>query len=837
MRELSLRAVILGVVVGALLAAANAFVGLKVGMTISASIPAAVVALLVLRKLLKNGTLLESNMVQTVGSAGASAVAGMIFTLPALFILGDRPEYLSMVIWAGIGGLLGVCFMIPLRQVLIVKEHGVLPFPEGVACAEVLESGQRGGAGARSVFWGALVGGAYYLFELLGIWNETGRLALRRFRTEVQLDSSPALLGVGYILGVRVAGYMLAGALLSWFILIPAVGYFGTTAQQPVPPETARLIADMSPKDVYEKYIRYVGAGAVAVGGLISLIRSFGTIGASLGHVLAGMFSFGRGPRPRTEKDLPFPLLVLIVAGLGYAMWHFEQVELNPVGVVAVLVFSFFFVTVSSRLVGIVGCSSNPISGMTIATLLATALVYKFFVMDRTGEMTDAEATALKITCLSVGAIVCVAIAIAGDTSQDLKTGFLVKATPYKQQVGEMIGVLTSVVAMAGLILLLDRTSGFVETPEHPRPLPAYQANIMKLLVDGVLGGQVPWTLILIGGTAAVVVELLGLPVLPFAVGMYLPLGLSTPIMVGGLIRWLVTRRRNTQTDHDPGVLTSSGLVAGQGLIGVALAGVTALISWWWASPYWTNPLEDKLEPVSPVHLAPWLMARIEAIPLRWGLSEDWWNALPMLPFVPLVIWLWWCARRRPPLSVPPDETDASDLPEPPTPQPRQPAAPTDRDTPAPVGGAVSPPPPTTGARIEPPSEPILEGRPQQAGPSDAEADDEGVRPDSGPSAIKVSPERLWPSGRVERALEEGTPSGGTEPEPSDAFRPLGPPPPLPKGDLGDACSTSNRGDAAEGDDDPYAQPVDDDSPQRGEVDRPGGTGRSLDQDRPDSGG
>ncbi len=655
MREFYFRAIILGVIIGALLAAANAFVGLKVGMTISASIPAAVVALLVMRKVLRSGTLLESNMVQTVGSAGESLAAGMIFTIPALFIMGTNPAYWEMVIWGGIGGLLGVCFMVPLRQVLIVREHGVLPFPEGVACAEVLESGERAGVGAKSVIWGALAGGAYYLFDLLGFWKETGKVSIERFRTEAQLDSSPALLGVGYILGIRVAAYMLAGALLSWFILIPAIGFFGGGAAQPIFPETASPIATMTPQDIYERYIRYIGAGAVAIGGLISLIRSLRTIGSSAWQVIAGVFAFGRRSRSRTEKDFPFPLLVLIIAGLGFAMWHFEQVRLNPIGVIAVLVFSFFFVTVSSRLVGIVGSSSNPVSGMTIATLLATALIYKFFILDQAGAMTDAELLTLKLTCLSVGAIVCIALSIAGDTSQDLKTGFLVKATPYKQQVGEMIGVLTSVVAIAGLLLLLNHTYGFVETLDHPHPLPAYQANIMKILVDGVLGGQVPWTLIMIGGAAAVIVEMLGLPALPFAVGMYLPLGLSTPIMAGGVIRWVIDRKRKTKTEHDPGVLTASGLVAGQGLVGVALAGVTAFISWWWPAPRWFNPLAGQEEPVTPMHLGPWLMDRFEALPLQWGLPDAWWDALPVFPFMLLVVWLWWCARKRPPIILPPE--------------------------------------------------------------------------------------------------------------------------------------------------------------------------------------
>jgi len=663
MREFSFRAILLGVLIGGALAAANAFVGLKVGMTISASIPAAVMSLLVLRVLLKRGTLLESNMVQTVGSAGESVAAGMIFTIPALFIMEENPAYLEMIIWGGIGGLLGVCFMVPLREVLIVREHGVLPFPEGVACAEVLESGQGGGSGAKSVIWGAVVGGFYYLINGLGFWNEMGVVPWRRIRTEAQLDSSPALLGVGYILGPRIAAYMLSGAIMSWFVLIPAIGFFGAHAGQPIYPEETRTISQLVPMDLWSGYIRYIGAGAVAIGGLISLVKSFPTILSSFLQVIGGIFRSAGRSRGRTEKDFPFPLLLVIIAGLGYAMWRFPEVRLGHIGAVAVIVCTFFFVTVSSRLVGLVGSSSNPVSGMTIATLLATALVYKFFVMDAAGEMVEADVTSLKITCLSVGAIVCIAISVAGDTSQDLKTGYLLKATPFKQQTGEMIGVITSVMVIAGVLLLLNSTVGFGEkTPEHPHPLLAPQANIMRILVEGVLGGDVPWTLIAMGGAIAVIVEMLGLPALPFAVGMYLPLGLTTPIMVGGIVRWVIDRRRRGQKEHDPGLLTASGLVAGKGLMGVGLAGTIALIAWLGDHPVWFNPVSGAEEPVSYAHFVPWLWDKI-GIPMNWGLSQAWWEALPIFPFAFLVIWLWWCAGRRPRISLSPAPAVASPVP------------------------------------------------------------------------------------------------------------------------------------------------------------------------------
>ena len=668
MREFSPIAVFLGIVIGALLAAANTFVGLKVGMTISASIPAAVMSLLILKTFLKRGTLLESNMVQTIGSAGQSVAAGMIFTIPAIFIMGENPQYLEMIIWGGIGGLLGVCFMVPLRQVLIVKEHGVLPFPEGVACAEVLQSGERGGAGAKSVIWGSIVGAVYYFVTGLGFWKETGIISLRRFRTEFQVESSPALLGVGYLLGAKIAAYMLAGAILSWFILIPAIGFFGDSSQQAIYPASDMLVGAMSPDDIYKNYVRYIGAGAVAIGGLISLLRSFPTILSSFLHILSGLFRRADGPKQRTDKDLPFPLLILIIGGLAYAMWRFEAVRVDHIGVIAVVLFTFFFVTVSSRLVGIVGSSSNPVSGMTIATLLATALVYRFFVMGDGPELSADELTAMKVACLSVGAIVCIAITIGGDTSQDLKTGFLVKATPYKQQIGEMVGVISSVVVIAAVLLLLNKSYGF--TPDRTDPLPAFQANIMKILVEGVLGGNVPWTLIMMGGAAAVIVEMLGLPALPFAVGMYLPLGLSTPIMAGGLVKWWINRKKSEKVEHDTGVLVSSGLVAGMGLMGVTFAGVLALIAWLGGSPQWLNPTTGQTEAVSYAHFVPWIWDGIGFIPPQWGLPDAWWDVLPMFPFALMTIWLLWCARRHPPITL------ASVPPEPESPPP--PSAPAD---------------------------------------------------------------------------------------------------------------------------------------------------------------
>lgn len=643
MREFTPVAILLGVLIGIVFGAANAFVGLQVGMTISASIPAAVISMAVLRGLLKRGTLLENNMVQTVGSSGESLAAGMIFTVPALFIMGFEPKYLELVIWGGIGGLMGVLFMVPLRRALIVKEHKNLPYPEGVACAEVLESGQRGGAGARTVFWGLGVGALYEVFRHLGFWRDIARVKIPQIKTAASLDAAPALLGVGYILGPRVAGYLLGGAVLGWFVIIPGIALFGADAPQPIAPST-KLIAEMTPDDMWEYYLRYIGAGAVVLGGLVALLKSGPTIVSSIWQALGAIV--GRHGKPdRTQRDLPFGLLVAGLVGLWALMWYVPQINVSHAGAIAVLVFGFFFVTVSSRLVGIVGSSSNPVSGMTIAALLGTTLIF-VYVLDQTGP-------SAKYAAISVGALVCVALCIAGDCSQDLKTGYLVKATPWKQQIGEMIGVLTSAVALAGVLWLLHRSYGF-DRQVNPNALLAPQANIMRLLVDGVMGGSLPWVLIITGMAAALVVELLGLPALPFAVGLYLPLELSTPIMVGGVIRWLTGRIGRRQAEvQDPGILGASGLVAGHGLVGVTMAGVTYGIAKIWNKPQFINPLspEDGEGFVVPEHLVPWLMGRGN-IPMRYGLDGLWFDLLPLVPFALLVLWLLVIAVRRKPTPI-----------------------------------------------------------------------------------------------------------------------------------------------------------------------------------------
>ncbi|RMF77704.1 MAG: oligopeptide transporter, OPT family [Planctomycetota bacterium] len=755
-RELTLLAVVLGVLIGVLFGAANAYIGLKVGMTVSASIPAAVISMAVLRGLLKRGTILENNMVQTIGSVGESLAAGMIFTIPALFVFAYSeknpamaPTFWEIAVYGAIGGLLGVLFMIPLRRMLIVKEHGKLPYPEGTACAEVLEAGQIGGVSAKTVFMGLGVGAAYEFFRGLGFWAETVRQRLPLIKSEFQLSAEPALLGVGYILGIRVAGYMLAGAVLGWFVIIPAIAFFGAGATTPLFPELKHVIADMSPGDMWNRYLRYIGAGAVVLGGIVSLLKSFGVIGGSLFHMFGG-----KSTGQRTDRDIPTILLLLMIAGLAAAMWYLPTVSFdgvpqlmdplfrNATVIACVLVFGFFFTTVSSRLVGIVGGSSNPASGMTIATLLGTALIIVY--------STELDPTVAKVAIISVGAMVCMCICMAGDTAQDLKPGLLVGETPWKQQVGQLIGVLTATAALAWVLLQINSRYGYSnEFGDHPNAVLAPQANLMKLLVQGVVDAQLPWELILIGMAAALIVELLGLPSLPFAVGLYLPLGLSTPIMVGGVIHWLIEGRRKSADEHaahKPGLLAASGLVAGQGLVGVAFIGVAVFIGWVWNEPrfvvpkynetakvwaafdaskdtwayqdaersfYWdaaagewregsapvpaSQPTQPRGELVVAKHFYPWLTTKFDFLEMEYGLRQhalergafkgayliDWWNWLPLVPWGAMAIWLALIARRPTPPPEPPRDAIRQRLHEPPS---------TPSSTPSP-GSSDAPPP------------------------------------------------------------------------------------------------------------------------------------------------
>ncbi len=574
--EFTFKAIFTGMVLGIIFAAANAYIGLKVGLTVSASIPVAVMAVAIFR-IIGKGSILENNMVQTVGSAGESLAAGVIFTFPALIIWGMKPDLTKIFVFSLLGGLLGVLFMIPLRNLLISRQHGQLPYPEGTACAEVLVAGDKGGTEAKTVFMGLGIGSLYeFLMNGLKLWNFRPSWDIPFCKGgKIIGEITPALLGVGYIIGPRISAIMLSGGALAWLVIIPLIMAVGEHSTEPIYPANI-LISEMSIKEIWHYYIRYVGAGAVAFGGLITLARTIPTILETFKTGLRKISNANNKGEERTERDLPMLVVIGGAAFLSICLWlvlsFWTATEIpvvyNLLVAFFMVVFSFFFVTVSSRVVGLIGSSSNPVSGMTITTLLLTSLVFSLL-----GWTSDAH----MVIALSVGAVVCISIAIAGDTSQDLKTGFLLGATPWKQQIGEFLGVLTSAIFVGWVILRLHKGVGI-----GSEELPAPQATLMSLVVKGVITGDLPWKFVIIGIFLAAIVELLGIRSLPFAVGVYLPLYLTTPIMAGGLIRYITEKRSKDsvlKTRRENGVLFSSGLIGGSALVGVGLALVASYSS------------------------------------------------------------------------------------------------------------------------------------------------------------------------------------------------------------------------------------------------------------------
>jgi len=579
--EFTFKSVGLGILFGIIFGAANAYLGLRAGLTISTSIPVAVMSVAVFRLLARGGiksTILETNIAQTTGSASSSVASGVIFTLPALFMWGVAPDLLQMTILAMAGGLLGILFMIPLRKFLIEREHGKLPYPEGTACAEVLVANEVGGNRAKAIFVGI---GVAALFKTLTSWlkvipaHVSVNIPFVK-KASVGMDLSAALFGVGYILGPRIALIMVGGGLLSSLIIIPAIAYWGEARTIPLFPETVNLIKDMSASQIWTRYVRYIGAGAVATAGIITLLRSIPVmlesfkVGAKEIEHRALEKSQGI-EQLRTSRDLPLKLvgigvlsIVLVLTLTPWAFAHVGGIETRLVAAICVAVFSFFFVTVASRIVGLVGVTSNPTSGMTIAALLGTATIFLAL------GWTD---TAGKAATLTVGCVVAIAASIAGDTSQDLKSGYLLGATPRKQQIAELIGVLTSATFVCLAVMLLAETFGF-----GSKELPAPQATLMKLVIDGVLDQNLPWGLVAIGVGIAITCELFKIPSLPFAVGVYLPVSTMTPIFIGGMIRHYFEKRKQNKAQlearREKGVLLGSGFVGGEGLLGVAIAAV-----------------------------------------------------------------------------------------------------------------------------------------------------------------------------------------------------------------------------------------------------------------------
>ena len=579
--EFTVTSILMGIILAVVFGAANAYLGLKVGMTVSASIPAAVISLGVIRVIMKKNSILESNMVQTIGSAGESLAAGAIFTMPALFLWAEEgkiamPGYLEITLIALFGGILGVLFMIPLRKALIVEEHGTLPYPEGMACAEVLLAGEEGGSNASTVFAGMGLGAAFkFIVDGLKIVpSDITTPNIKGYAGQIGVEIYPALIGVGYICGPSISSYMFAGGIIAWLVLIPAVVFFGGSVDFATLGNTG--LAGQTIAEVYEangasaiwsNVIKYVGAGAIATGGVISLLKSLPLIIKTFAGAMKSLKNTSGGTNVRTDRDLKMPVVLGIILIVIILIWLVPSVPVSLLGAFLIAIFGFFFATVSSRMVGLIGSSNNPVSGIAIATLLIST-----FVLKATGNTGMAGMTG----AIAIGSIICVIAAIAGDTSQDLKTGFIVGATPAKQQVGELIGVVASGFAIAGVMSLLNKAWGFGSAE-----IPAPQATLMKMIVEGIMDAKLPWVLVFMGVFLALALEVLRVPVMPFAIGLYLPIYLSCGIMVGGVVRLFLDKKKEAEAKKKEmisnGTLYCAGMIAGEGLVGILMA-VLAII-------------------------------------------------------------------------------------------------------------------------------------------------------------------------------------------------------------------------------------------------------------------
>lgn len=568
MPEFTVTSIILGSLLAILFGGANAYLGLRVGMTVSASIPAAVISMGIIRIIMKKDSILENNMVQTIGSAGESLAAGAIFTLPAVFMwaaegAGTPPSYMTIALVCISGGLLGVVFMVPLRSALIVKEHGNLPYPEGTACAEVLVAGEEGGTEARTVFAGLGIAAGYkFVADGLKVFPSEADWAFKKYDgSGIGVDVLPALAGVGYICGPIISSYMIAGGIFGWFIIMPLIKAFGGDmvmfpAKEP--------ISALDTWGLWGSYVRYIGAGAVAAGGIMSLIKSLPLIVRTFRDSMSSLGAKDTATTiNRQNKDLDMKFLGIILLIVIAILVAVPTIPMGIGSVLIIIVFGFFFATVSSRMVGLVGSSNNPVSGMAIATLLISTMILK---------MSGTTGTSGMVTAIMIGTVICIVAAMAGDMSQDLKTGYIVGASPYKQQIGEVIGTLASGLAIAGVLYLLNAAWGY-----GGKMLPAPQANLMKLVIEGVMNANLPWTLVFVGVFFAVILEIIRIPVLPVAIGLYLPIHLSVPLMIGGFVKLYVEKKKfkdekAKEAAISSGILYSSGMIAGEGLLGILLA-------------------------------------------------------------------------------------------------------------------------------------------------------------------------------------------------------------------------------------------------------------------------
>ena len=572
MPELTVTSIVMGMLLAVIFGAANAYLGLRVGMTVSASIPAAVISMGVIRVIMKRNSILESNMVQTIGSAGESLAAGAIFTMPALFLwaeegLCDMPSLVEITLIALCGGVLGVLFMVPLRNALIVKEHETLLYPEGTACADVLLAGEEGGANASTVFSGMGLAAAFkFVVDGLKVLPSDVAFAFKSFKGEIGMEVYPALLGVGYIVGPQIASYMFVGSVIGWMVIIPLICLFGPDTWL-YPADVGTTIADLyaagGAAKIWSTYVKYIGAGAIATGGIISLIKSLPLIITTFRDSIKSMKGGKNTNTARTAQDLPMQMILFGIVAMILIIWVVPAIPVTLLGAAIIVVFGFFFATVSSRMVGLVGSSNNPVSGMAIATLLIATMSIKASGKTGIDGMTAA---------IAIGSVICIVAAIAGDTSQDLKTGYLLGATPKKQQIGEIIGVIVSGLAIGGVLYLLNAAWGY-----GGAEVPAPQATLMKMIVEGIMGGNLPWNLVFIGVFLAIALEILRVPVMPFAIGLYLPIYLNASIMIGGVVRLFMDRRKNvdeeTKTKQTTdGTLYCAGMIAGEGLVGILLA-------------------------------------------------------------------------------------------------------------------------------------------------------------------------------------------------------------------------------------------------------------------------
>ena len=572
MPELTVTSIVMGMLLAVIFGAANAYLGLRVGMTVSASIPAAVISMGVIRVIMKRNSILESNMVQTIGSAGESLAAGAIFTMPALFLwaeegLCDMPSLVEITLIALCGGVLGVLFMVPLRNALIVKEHETLLYPEGTACADVLLAGEEGGANASTVFSGMGLAAAFkFVVDGLKVLPSDVAFAFKSFKGEIGMEVYPALLGVGYIVGPQIASYMFVGSVIGWMVIIPLICLFGPDTWL-YPADVGTTIADLyaagGAEKIWSTYVKYIGAGAIATGGIISLIKSLPLIITTFRDSIKSMKGGKNTNTARTAQDLPMQMILFGIVAMILIIWVVPAIPVTLLGAAIIVVFGFFFATVSSRMVGLVVSSNNPVSGMAIATLLIATMSIKASGKTGIDGMTAA---------IAIGSVICIVAAIAGDTSQDLKTGYLLGATPKKQQMGEIIGVVVSGLAIGGVLYLLNAAWGY-----GGAEVPAPQATLMKMIVEGIMGGNLPWNLVFIGVFLAIALEILRVPVMPFAIGLYLPIYLNASIMIGGVVRMFMDRRKNvdeeTKTKQTTdGTLYCAGMIAGEGLVGILLA-------------------------------------------------------------------------------------------------------------------------------------------------------------------------------------------------------------------------------------------------------------------------